>query len=1535
MRTRVILLVLGLFLHSAFAAEVPRFKLQEGDRVVLLGDTFIEREQAYGYLETRLAMAFPGIRYVVRNLGWSADTVLGESRAGFDPPAAGFDRLREHLAAVKPTVVFLGYGMAASFDGEGKLPQFKADLNRLIETIETISKPDQVRFVILSPIRHECLPPPLPDPTAHNKQLNLYTEGLREIARTRGIPFVNLFENTSEKQLEKHPAYTDNGIHLTQYGYWQIARLIVRELGLEQDPWRIGILPDGKIREGTAGLAVTDIVRTTNSVTFQGMDICLPDPILPERVHLDAAPRASMLVQVQKLEAGRYVLKIDGEAAAVGEHGLWGRGYYFTNGPVFRQLEELRKAIVDKNELYFHRWRPQNQTYLFGFRKHEQGQNAREIPMFDPLINAKEEQIHSLKALRNRKYELVKIGANEEVQIVNPRGEKSFQPAARSFETKSEQPLPQFQLDSGLEVTLFAENPDLAKPIQMNFDPQGRLWVASSSVYPQIEPGQKANDTILVLEDTNHDGKADKSTVFADGLLIPTGLEPGNNGVYVGNSTELLHFEDLDGDLKADKKRVVLSGFGTEDTHHILHTLRWGHDGQLYFNQSIYIHSHIETPHGVVRLDSGGIFNLRPPTMELGIHMKGLINSWGHHFDSYGQSFATDGAGHQGINWVVPQAMYVTYEGVRRIMDSVSPGNYPKFCGLEVLESEHFPPDWQGNLITCDFRAHRIVRFSINELGTGYVTKEMPDVMRTTNVTFRPIDVKVGPDGALYIADWSNPIIQHGEVDFRDPRRDHEHGRIWRVSVKGKQGLPKINYTKSSTLELLDYLNSSNSYVRQQSRRVLTERGSSIESELRSWSQKESSERSQLQALWMYQSIDFPEPELLKKVLNAKDARIRAAGTRVLSFWIQRFPEALSSLERLVKDEHPRVRMEAVRALAKIPQSKSAELVLGVVDSTMDKYLEYAVWLAINDLADVWAKGVKNGEWKPEGKQKQLEYALKAIPGEVAGSVLSEILPSGDFPADGSGPWLELIAKTGNMDHLNRLWTQFRKNGFNSQTAPRVLSALNEAARARNHRARIEEKELKELLAAQGGVVQPALLQLIGAYKATSLAPQLLALAESEATPSDMRRALFNSLRELGTPETVQAFSRIASSDSKIELRGQAVQALTAMDLSRGVPLAITVLSETKTEAEALEMWRTLLGIKGAAAAFTQQLPRSGLPPAMAKAGLRAAREGGRAEPDLVMALARNLEAEEEKALTPHELEQLISQIKNTGDPVKGEKIYRRTELGCITCHAIGGIGGKVGPDMTSIGASAQIDYLIEAVQFPNRKIKEGYHAVLLETSDGEEISGIMIRETDTELVLRDATGRETSISKSKVQKRNITGSLMPAGLVDGLTPEEQVHLYRFLAELGKPGPFDASKGNVARQWKLLPETIDIAQFGAEKVVQQQMNEKGWETAMTLVSGDLPKTEMQASLDRKSYRNPAAIYLGTHFQVPQNGAVNLDLENIPADSPIWINGNMVGSGSKVTTTLAPGTHSLIVKIDSKKLPETIKARSDQVTFLNQ
>ncbi len=541
------------------------------------------------------------------------------------------------------------------------------------------------------------------------------------------------------------------------------------------------------------------------------------------------------------------------------------------------ELAILNSAIRKKNELFFHRWRPENWTYLFGFRKGEQGQNGVEIPRFDPLIAQWDARIAKLRDLKQQDPAMVK-----EVQDLLAAEELAHKAVPK---TQKPQPVPTFTVADGFEVNLWAENPKLHKPIQMNWDAQGRLWVASSEVYPQIQPGQPATDSVVVLEDTNGDGVAETSTTFADGLLIPTGVLPDDKGgVYVAASSQLLHFADTNGDGVGDNKTIVLTSFGTEDTHHNLHTLRWGYDGHLYMNQSIYTHTHIETPWGVRRLNSAGIWRFNPDTWRLDVFTKGGCNPWGHHWDQYGNSFFTDGAGGKGIYHAMEGATYFTYADMRREADSISPGSYPKFASIEVVHSPNFPADWQGSVITCDFRAHRVVRFGLTDNGSTFQTKEMPDVLRSTNVTFRPIDLRFGPDGALYVADWSNPIIQHGEVDFRDPRRDKEHGRIWRVTAKGGALGKKQDLAKLDTVALLDRTLSKSGWEQEQSRVVLRQRGAEkVLPAVKPWLAKQTDPRAKLEAMWLHEAFEKPTEAFVGELVAAKDERLRTAAARQLS----------------------------------------------------------------------------------------------------------------------------------------------------------------------------------------------------------------------------------------------------------------------------------------------------------------------------------------------------------------------------------------------------------------------------------------------------------------------------------------------------------------------------------------------------------------------------------------------------------------------------------------------------------------------------
>ncbi|HEV8377529.1 MAG TPA: PVC-type heme-binding CxxCH protein, partial [Tepidisphaeraceae bacterium] len=585
-----------------------------------------------------------------------------------------------------------------------------------------------------------------------------------------------------------------------------------------------------------------------------------------------------------------------------------------------------------------------------------------------------------------------------------------------------------FKVADGFEVTLFAADPAIAKPIGMNFDSAGRLWVTSSTLYPQIKPGEVANDKIIMLEDKDGDGRAEAGKIFAEGLYIPTGVEFGDGGVYVGASTELLHFKDTDGDGKADVRKVVLSGFGTEDTHHTVHTLRWGPDGQLYFNQSIYIHSHIETPWGPRRLSGSGTWRLRPRSMELEVLTRGLVNPWGHTWDRFGQEFATDGAGSDGVSIYIPGAAYGSWgTDAKRWIGGVNPGS-PKYCGAEIVSGRHLPEDWQGSLITNDFRANRVVRFVLREEGAGYTAKLMSDVIKSSDKAFRPVDVKMGPDGAIYIADWYNPVINHGEVDFRSPMRDHTHGRIWRLTAKSRPLLQRPKIAGAPISELLEMLKAPEQWTRHMARRELYERDAKeVAAALGTWVKNiggsdPQSEHQRLEALWTYETIDVVEPNLLASLLKADDPHIRAAATHALHFWGKRVPNGIDLLGAAVADENPQVRLNAVISLGQIPSLRSIELAMSALDRPMDRWIDYGLYLTINKLKDTWLPAVSSGQFTFNDNPRHLAVALQALESSEAVAPLLVLLKRGTIQPERAAGMIGVIASSGGPQELAELW---------------------------------------------------------------------------------------------------------------------------------------------------------------------------------------------------------------------------------------------------------------------------------------------------------------------------------------------------------------------------------------------------------------------------------------------------------------------------------------------------------------------------------
>jgi putative heme-binding domain-containing protein len=1022
--------------------------------------------------------------------------------------------------------------------------------------------------------------------------------------------------------------------------------------------------------------------------------------------------------------------------------------------------------------------------------------------------------------------------------------------------------LEMFQIADGLEVNLFAADPMVVKPIQMNWDAEGRLWVVSSTVYPHLKTGEEANDKIYVLEDTNGDGTADKSTIFAEGLLTPTGILPGDGGAYVANSTEILHFMDTDGDGKSDQSRRVLSGFGTGDTHHLIHTFRWGPEGMFYFNQSIYIYSHIETPWGVKRLEGGGVWQLRPKTLELDVYAKGLINPWGLQFNRWGQSFLTDGAGNEGINYAFAGATFVTAPGAERIIRGLNPGQ-PKHSGLEVISGRHLPESWAGGFITNDFRANRINRFTVEEQGSGYATKQVEDLLWTDNVAFRPVDITLGPDGAIYVADWYNPIIQHGEVDFHDPRRDQRHGRIWRITAKDRPLVKAPDLVEADVVALLEALKLPEDWTRLQAKQLLKQRGpDEVTPVLQEWVDdldegNPDYEHHLLEALWVYQSLDVVDETLLLDLLGADNHNARAAAVRILYYWHNRINNGVKLLETAATDNHPRVRLEAVIALRKPETAEAASIALTVLEQQMDEFLDFALWQTIRELEPLWMARLKAD---PDffGDKKKTVFALKSVSNPDAVEYLVQLYQKGDVPEEYRGDVLSSIAKWGKTGDLNALFDLVVEgNSKYDGGVAAELGALEEAARQRNLKPDRGLSRIVDFIENDEEAVAIGAVKLIGYWGMEELNGRLVTLAKNGDT--NMKRAALGALAAMEDSKSQQLLMDMTGDNNPPELQVLALSELVSLDVAEAAGLTVELLQNLPEQIDASGLFSAFLSRKGGTKALAEEISGKKIPENLARVGRKTMQQQlpwYRHKDEDVILLKEAFEASGgalppermPQQLDDQEIKTLVQEIKTTADPDLGEVIYRKTSLNCQSCHAIGGAGGLIGPDLSSLGTSSPIDDIIRSLVDPNESIKEGYELQRINKKDGSVVMGYPVREGSTEVVLRNVAGQEVSIPKSQIDvHENVPGSLMPPGLTASLDREEFENLVGYLSKIGESGKFRVPNAQFVRRWRTLNGNKEVLAKIKEKGLDHVVRENSkiaQQPAYSKISGELPIEEL-------------------------------------------------------------------------------------------
>jgi putative heme-binding domain-containing protein len=605
-----------------------------------------------------------------------------------------------------------------------------------------------------------------------------------------------------------------------------------------------------------------------------------------------------------------------------------------------------------------------------------------------------------------------------------------------------------FKLPPGFEINLFASERDgVVKPIQMRWDGRGRLWVVGSTTYPQIKPGEAPNDKVWILQDTKGSGYADKVTVFADGLMIPTGLEiahveaesqnsaktPAANptsdlrpptssasAVYIGEGPKLWLMTDTDGDGVADKREVVLRGFGTGDNHQNINSFRWSPGGELMFSQGLHGYARVETPYGIVGMDQAGLWRLRPRQQRLDAFFGGSAdpqNPWGWTFTKWGVPLIS--AGNSGNMYFPTPEMIRGFQGGRR--ETIwATGRGRKTSNPEIIESAHFPDEWQGALVTGGYINNGVWTLKVSQDGSGVKVEDhptLPPLVQSGHGSFRPVDVKLGPDGALYICDWYNPIIGHYQASFRHPDRDKVHGRIWRVTYKGRPLLtpppvlagPAVASTSLPRLTMLaELLRSPDRYPREQAKFALfAENTAAVTTALRSWYQQLDPNAPDLdfvlmQVLGVFEAHETVELPLLKRVLAAKTPEARAYAAATLARWSDRFPldyDPLEPLAEFAHDSDPRVRLAAVVAAGNIPRAESMVVILSAAKQPRDRFINTALLAATGVLKPQWepllAKG--NSGWPADWLElvKTLDKpAAKPAPAKkVAQQVGAPIVP--------------------------------------------------------------------------------------------------------------------------------------------------------------------------------------------------------------------------------------------------------------------------------------------------------------------------------------------------------------------------------------------------------------------------------------------------------------------------------------------------------------------------------------------------------------
>ena len=1035
--------------------------------------------------------------------------------------------------------------------------------------------------------------------------------------------------------------------------------------------------------------------------------------------------------------------------------------------------------------------------------------------------------------------------------------------------------LENFDLLPGYQVNLFASDPMFANPVHMHWDSKGRLWVACSWAYPQLKPGEVANDKIIILEDTDNDGVADKSTVFADGLYLPTGIELANGGCYVGQSPDIFFLKDTDGDDVADVKELVLTGFGIEDSHHSISAWRRGPGGWLYFQEGIFLHSQIETQHGVLRNFNGGVYQFNPRTQEIRMFCRGTGgNPWGHVFDRWGQSFMVNN----------PRIMHLSpWTGNSGEQLQVKPLiSTEKQCGGDLATGSHIGDDIRGQLLTGRFKSRTVVRYEFIDNGAGFSAKVLPPLISSRHPNFRPVDVKTGPDGAIYVADWYNSIINHAQHDFRDPRRDHNHGRIWRITRKDAPLVKKPKIVGISIEAQIEHLKSPEAWTRHQARKELSEQDpDKVLTALESWVKTLNSNAADydhhlVEAMWACQNIERVSEDILNRVLAAKDGHARSAGARMIRYWHEELSDPIGMIAHAAADSFPRTRMEAVLSAGFIPRAESFVAALNSLDHPGDAVLDQALPQTMMALEPYWRPAMESGklqfakpshrEFVEQGTGKGLEVRLAKF--------LKEKSPS---DKDIASIQAQLL-KVGTETEVRMIVTALHQGGGLGSPAASIamLEALVRMAKPDSPKSlKRSFRGLKNLINHENETIAVLAATNLGEWDAAG--SDELASLQDKSFPAAVRRALAVALAKTNSSRYGKKLEEIATKGD-LETRYAAVAGLAHVDLNRGVNAAVDLMTEDPQDAHVVPVVEALLRYRNGGRLLSEAIQGSKIHPTVLASVSKFHRDTGL----LPVALAKAFRASTTSGslsaeLLAENLDTLSADVEKLGDPAKGEMLFRRKTVACTSCHAVGSAGSTIGPNLVAAGAAAKTKYMVQSILLPNAAIAEHYETRTFLLDSGKVQTGIVTFRNDKEVVVRDSAqlGKEVRLAVDDIEDEIPAKSLMPAGLADQLQSRaEFLDLVKFISILGKPGEYANDESPVIRKWRVISAS-ESGQLPAE--------DAAWLPAYSKVSGELPVED---------YPTGDSVFARGFVNVLVTGTAKLDINNIDGLN-LWVDGTRV------------------------------------------